>query len=98
MRFIGGRLIAPAATITLEQQGIEPRARLQPRLEGALISLLGLAIVALLVPILPDRYSYPLAGSALLAAGMVLRGRNIRWPLRRCGSRPGLLGCGVGCP
>src|SRR5690606_36625974 len=79
MSFIWGRLIAPAAAITLEQQGIEPLARLQPRLEGALIILLGLAILALLVPILSDGYSYPLAGGALLATGMVLLVRNIRW-------------------
>src|SRR5690606_14696114 len=85
---IGGRLIAPAAAITLEQQGVEPRARLQPRLEGALIILLGLAILALLVPILSDDYSYPLAGGPLLATGMVLLVRNIRWQLWRCGSRP----------
>ena len=96
MSFIGGRLIAPAAAITLEQQGIEPRARLQPRLEGALIILLGLAILALLVPILSDGYSYPLAGGALLATGMVLLVRNIRWQLWRCGSRPDLLGFGMG--
>src|SRR5690554_6741324 len=96
MSFIGGRLIAPAAAITLEQQGIEPRARLQPRLEGALIILLGLAILALLVPILSDDYSYPLAGSALLAAGMVLLVRNIRWQLWRCGRRPDLLEIGMG--
>src|SRR5690606_36593706 len=96
MTFIGGRLIAPTATITLEQQGVEPRAQLQPRLEGALIILLGLAILALLVPILTGGYSYPLAGGALLATGMVLLVRNIRWQLWRCGSRPDLLGFGMG--
>src|SRR5690606_33192844 len=84
MSFIGG------------QQGIELRARSQPRLEGAMLILLGLAMVALLVPILPGSYSYPLAGGALMAAGMVLLVRNIRWKLWRCGSRPDLLGFGMG--
>src|SRR5690606_32344182 len=96
MSYNGGRLMGPAADITQEQEGNEPRARLQPRQEKALITLQRLATLALLVRILSGGYSYPLAGGALLATGMVLLVRNIRWQLWRCGSRPDLLGFGMG--
>lgn len=96
MSFIGGRVMAPAAAITLEQRGIELRARLQPRMEGALIILLGLAITLLLLPLPGNRYSYPAAGICLLAAAVVLVVRALRWQLWRCGARPDLLAFGIG--
>lgn len=95
MSFIGGRVIAPAAAITLEQRGIELKARLQPRLEGALIILLGLAISALVLPV-PPAYSYPVAGQLLVAAGVVLALRGLRWQLWNCTARPDLLAFGIG--
>lgn len=96
LSFIGGRLIVPAAAITLEKRGIELQARLQPRMEGALIILLGLGIMALLLPWLPHQYSYRAAGICLIAAGVVLTVRGLRWQLWRCAARPDLLAFGLG--
>lgn len=96
MTFIGGRVIAPAAALTLEQRGIELKARLQPRMEGTLIILLGLAIIALLLPWLGSSYSYRAAGICLIVASLVLTVRGLRWQLWRCSARPDLLAFGVG--
>lgn len=96
MSFIGGRLIAPAAAITLEQRGVELKARLQPRMEAALIILLGLAIIALLLPWPGHAFSYRGAGLCLVASGLVLTVRGLRWQLWRCTARPDLLAFGVG--
>lgn len=96
MSFIGGRVIAPAAALTLEQRGIELKARLQPRMEGALIILLALAIIALLLPWLANQYSYRVSGACLVAAGLVLAIRGLRWRLWLCTARPDLLAFGAG--
>ncbi|MFA5678640.1 MAG: NnrS family protein [Pseudomonas sp.] len=96
MSFIGGRIIAPAAAITLEKRGIELHARLQPRLEGALITLLALAVITLLMPWLDDRHSYRASGICLLAAALVLAVRGLRWQLWHCTARPDLLAFGIG--
>ena len=96
MSFIGGRVIAPAAAHTLEQRGIELQARLQPRLEGALIILLGASIIMLLIPGLPAETRYPLAGVLLVGASLVLAVRSLRWQLWKCASRPDVLAFGVG--
>ena len=96
MMFMGGRLIAPAAAVTLERQGHEPRARLQPHMESALIILLGLAILPLLLPWLSDTISYHWSGLCLIAAGGVLAVRCLRWELWRCAERPDLLAFGIG--
>ena len=96
MSFIGGRLIAPAAAITLEKRGVELKARLQPRMEAALIVLLGLAITALLLPWPDPAFNYRGAGLCLIAGGLVLAVRGLRWQLWRCAERPDLLAFGVG--
>ena len=96
MGFIGGRVIAPAAAITLNQRGIELKARLQPRMEGALIILLGLAITARLMPGLAAEYSYPIAGLLLMGTGGVFPVRGLRWQLWKCAARPDLLAFGIG--
>lgn len=96
MMFMGGRIIAPAAAVTLERQGREPRARLQPQMESALIILLGLAIVPLLLPWLNNAFSYRWSGLCLIAAGGVLAVRCLRWELWRCAERPDLLAFGIG--
>lgn len=96
MMFMGGRIIAPAAAVTLERQGREPRARLQPYMESALIILLGLAILPLLLPWLSDVTSYRWSGLCLIAAGGVLAVRCLRWELWRCAERPDLLAFGIG--
>ena len=96
MSYIGGRVIAPAAAVTLEQRGIELKARLQPWMEGALIVLLAIAVAVLLIPGLASRHSYPVAGLLLIAAGVVLAVRALRWQLWHCMSRPDLLAFGIG--
>ncbi|CEA01245.1 NnrS family protein [Pseudomonas saudimassiliensis] len=96
MMFMGGRIIAPAATVTLERKGIEPRARLQPHMESALIILLGLAILPLLLPGVDSSLAYRWSGLCLLAAAGVLAVRCWRWELWRCIERPDLLAFGIG--
>ena len=96
MSFIGGRLIAPAAAVTLEKRGVELQARLQPRLEATLIILLGLAIIALLLPWLGNAFAYRWSGLCLVITGLVLTIRGLRWQLWRCTERPDLLAFGVG--
>lgn len=71
--FMGGRFVAPAAANQLAQRGIELQARLQPRLEGAmLIGLVLAAVSALLAPA-------PVTGALLFGAGLCLAVRLLRW-------------------
>ena len=91
MLFMGGRVLAPGITTYLERQGLEPAARLQPELEGALIIAMGLAIVC--YPIASLR---PLAALALAAAGLLAAVRLLRWQVWRCRRRPDLLGLAAG--
>jgi len=62
MLFMGGRLIAPAAAGAQQSQGHTLEARVQPRLEAALLLLLLAAVVAL-----------PFPGGAI-RVGIVVRG------------------------
>ncbi|TDT40250.1 uncharacterized protein involved in response to NO [Halospina denitrificans] len=91
MTFMSGRLIAPAVAGTLEKRGITQEARVQPRIEAALILMLGAAALAVLLP-LPSWLSGPL----LLAAGVLILVRTLRWRLWLCPERPDLLGLAVG--
>ncbi|MGM0569963.1 NnrS family protein [Marinobacter sp.] len=91
MTFIGGRLIAPAVAGTLDRRGIPLTARVQPRVEGALIVLLACAMVLSLLA-MPGW----LTGLVLLmAAGLILL-RTVRWKLWHCPERPDLLILAVG--
>ncbi len=90
MAFMGGRLIAPAAAGALQRQGERPRARVQPRLEGLVILLLGLAIAGSLLPV-PR-----IGGLATLLAGLLLALRLLRWRLWRCRGRWDLWCLGLG--
>ncbi len=86
MTFIGGRLIAPAVAGTLEKKGIPLTARVQPRVEAALIILLGATIV-LSLAVVPDWLTgLPL----LMVAGLILV-RIVRWKIWHCPERPDLL-------
>lgn len=96
MSFIGGRLIAPGAATTLAKQGIELKARLQPRIEAALIIVLGLAILPLPFPWLCDAVAYRCSAVGLLIGAGLLAVRVSRWQLWNCTTRPDLLAFGLG--
>ena len=91
MLFMGGRIIGPAAAGQIYRQGSVPVARLQPRIEGALVVLLAIAIVATTLPALD-----PLLRLACIAAGALALVRLLRWRLWRCRGRPDLLCLGTG--
>jgi len=91
MLFMGGRLLAPAAAGAQRRLGHELEARVQPRLEAALLLLAGLAVIALPVP-----GADSIAGAALLAAAVVAGARLVRWRLWRCPGHHDLLLLGVG--
>lgn len=86
--FMGGRIIAPAIAGYAQQQGWRLAARVQPRLEGAGLIALGLALLGNL---LPGAIGTQLAGGLLLAAGLLAGLRLIRWQPWRCRQRPDLL-------
>ena len=86
MTFMGGRIIAPAVAGTLEKQGINLEARVQPRIEGALLVILPLAMILTMAP-MPDRVTTPL----LLLASALIVARTLRWKLWHCAHRPDLL-------
>ncbi|MEP1217025.1 MAG: NnrS family protein [Marinobacter sp.] len=91
MTFMGGRLIAPAAAGTLEKKGIPLEARVQPRIEAALIVLLLISAVLYLHP-----GTRPGAAIMLMFAAILLAIRCLRWQLWRCPERPDLLCLGFG--
>ena len=71
--FMGGRIIAPALAGHAQSQGWNLQARVQPRLEGLGLVLLGLALLAVLATL------ELLAGALLLAAGLLAGTRLLRW-------------------
>lgn len=91
MTFMSGRLIAPAVGGTLEKRGIAQDARVQPRIEAALILSLGAAALLILLP-LPA----VLSGALLLAASILILIRTLRWRLWLCPDRVDLLGLAAG--
>ncbi|WP_440995196.1 NnrS family protein [Arhodomonas sp. SL1] len=91
MLFMGGRLIAPAAAGHLRGKGITLEARVQPRLEGALLLCAGVAVVSFPLP-----GGEPVAGLAASGAAAIAALRLARWQLWRCMGRHDLLLLGVG--
>ncbi|WP_111414456.1 NnrS family protein [Billgrantia lactosivorans] len=85
MTFMGGRVIAPAINGYLMQARRQAGAGVQPRIEGALIVLLGLAPFLMLWA--PLR---PLAALLVLAAGVLVLWRIRGWQPNQCGDRPDL--------
>jgi uncharacterized protein involved in response to NO len=83
---MGGRIIAPAVAGAIERAGGRLEARVQPRIEAALLGLMILAIFASLLP--PAR---PLVGAASIAAGVLAGVRLVRWRPWRLGARADLL-------
>ncbi|MGM0953981.1 MAG: NnrS family protein [Pseudomonadota bacterium] len=86
MTFMGGRIIAPAVAGTLEKNGIPLEARVQPRVEGALLVILPVAMILALVP-----FSAPLTGLLLVLSAILILVRIVRWKLWHCRSRADLL-------
>lgn len=86
MLFMGGRIIAPAVAGQLYRQGEQLDARVQPRMEAALIIACGIALGALIVP-----RAQPLAAAAAAAAGVLAAIRLARWRLWAVRARPDLL-------
>jgi uncharacterized protein involved in response to NO len=91
MLFMGGRIIAPAAAGAIQDAGGHLEARVQPRIEGALLVFMALAAAALAVP--QGRF---IAGALLLLAASLALVRLARWRLWACTGRPDLWCLGVG--
>lgn len=91
MLFFGGRLIAPAAAGAIGEAGGELKARVQPRIEGTLLVLMGAA--AMLMPWPGLR---PFAGALLAGTGVLAMIRLARWRLWHCRERLDLLCLGTG--
>lgn len=91
MLFMGGRIIAPAAAAQLHRHGQSPATRVQPRIEGWLMALMAVAVVAAVVPAFEPLMRAACAGAAALAAV-----RLLRWRLWACRRRADLLCLGAG--
>lgn len=87
MFFMGGRIIAPAIAGYAQSQGWRLGSRVQPHIEGAVLILLGLA---LLLNALPWPLARQLTGAVLISAGVLTTIRLLRWQPWRC-ARPDLL-------
>ena len=91
--FMGGRLIAPTIAGQLYRQGGNLEARVQPRIEAALIVVMAVAIAGLVVDALgphPRVAARILAGAALAVAGVLAAIRLLRWRVWRVERRPDL--------
>ena len=86
MLFMGGRLVAPAVAGQLERQGLRLAARVQPRIEGALIVAMALAVLASLF----SEMNLVLGGLCVLA-GVLAAVRLWRWRLWALRGRPDLV-------
>lgn len=91
MLFMGGRIIAPAAAGAIQRAGGNLQHRVQPRIEGSLLILMMLAIVALTLP-----GGQIATGALVLAAAALALVRLLRWRLWSCPRRPDLWCLGVG--
>ena len=91
MLFMGGRIIAPIAAGVIERQGGELEARIQPRIEAALLVLMALAVGLSLIQVLPWA-----EGMVLAITGALAMLRLWRWRLWQCRARPDLWCLGLG--
>lgn len=95
MLFMGGRIIAPAAAGQFYRQGRDLSARVQPRVEGALI-------VAMITAVLSISFSAfgwwatAVGATACGVAGVLAAIRLARWQLWAMHGRPDLLCLGAG--
>ncbi len=89
MFFMGGRILAPAIAGHALSHGRPQDARVQPRIEGAVLILL---IVALLLTLLsPWLAIAKFTGGLMLLAGVLTIIRLLRWRPWQCLARPDLL-------
>lgn len=88
MLFMGGRLIAPAVAGQFYRQGGNLEARVQPRIESALIVAMAFAATTSLVPSRPWLVA---SGVCAIAAGALATARLARWRLWALRGRPDLL-------
>lgn len=86
-----GRILAPAVAGHFYRRGEYLQARIQPRLEGGLMVLLGIAVLAQ-----PLDGAAPLTGVVLLCTAALAALRLARWRLWRCLDRADLLCLGGG--
>lgn len=84
MLFMGGRILAPALAGQLQRQGVTLGPRVQPRLEGALLVLMFLAVLLLF-------FEKELSGTACVAAGALAVVRMARWRVWALRGRADLL-------
>ncbi len=91
MLFMGGRIIAPAAAGQFYRQGQSLATRVQPRIEGWLMAVMAVAVLAAFVPAFEPLMRVACAGAAVLAAV-----RLLRWRLWACRRRADLLCLGAG--
>lgn len=98
--FMGGRLIAPAVAGQFYRQGQVLDARVQPRIEGALIVVMAIAVLALALGDTGGtnaaRIARLAAGLALIVAALLAVVRVVRWRLWALRGRPDLLCQAVG--
>jgi uncharacterized protein involved in response to NO len=95
--FMGGRLIAPTVAGQVYRQGGNLDARVQPRIEGALVVTMGLAVLALVVEAASTWQAVRwIAGVSLALAGVLASVRLLRWRLWRVWTRWDLLCLGAG--
>ena len=90
MLFMGGRIIAPAAAGHMYRAGSNLAARVQPRLEGALVVLLACATAA----VASD--AHKIAGACLMLAGAAAAVRLARWRLWKVRGRADIHGLAIG--
>lgn len=91
MLFMGARILAPAVAGHLQTLGKRLDARVQPRLESAMLLLMLAALALFMLP-----GGRGLSGLVLLGAALVSLVRMLRWRLWRCGGRTDLLCLGAG--
>jgi uncharacterized protein involved in response to NO len=91
MAFMGGRIIAPAVAGYLQTLGQKLEARVQPKIEAALLICLLLALTTAMFPEVRT-----LTGLLMLLAACVAGIRLIRWRFWLCRKRPDLICLGIG--
>lgn len=93
--FMGGRLIAPVVAGQLHRQGIHMVARVQPRIEAALIIVMTVATLAIVADGTPraaaSGWAARMAGAAMIVAGLLAALRMARWQLWRVRGRADVL-------
>ncbi len=93
MFFMGGRMIAPAIAGHLLKKGRDLEARVQPRIEGAVIIL---GALALIIALIPTGWARQLVGLLLLLSAGLTIARIYRWQIWHVLDRPDLLALSLG--